>query len=144
MQRKRGGQPGNQNALKHGRRSKILKRARRQARQAAWEAEQERSRAWAAACPATDYGAIADALKRLRGGVNEDFRGALRTGRFPARAMSRKIKGGFQVVKGSAAPMGLAEKDFQGVSGTGAVRSFAFLQIDEFPSGSPVACGGLA
>ncbi|MGN6117756.1 MAG: hypothetical protein ACTHN2_19810 [Nitrobacter sp.] len=61
--RKRGGQIGNQNAVTHGRHSKATKEARRKAQ----EAEQERSRAWAAACPATDYDAITDALKRLRG-----------------------------------------------------------------------------
>jgi hypothetical protein len=61
-QRKRGAQPGNRNALKHGRHTK----ARRQQRQAEWEAEQVKHRAWMAKMPATDYGAICDALTKLK------------------------------------------------------------------------------
>jgi hypothetical protein len=58
----RGGQPNNTNAVTHGRHS----RATREARRKAWEAEQERSRAWAAACPQTDYAGIAEDLRRMR------------------------------------------------------------------------------
>lgn len=59
QKRKRGGQPGNKNAWKHGHFSKVMSTERR----AAWESERERSRAWAAKMPATDYAAICAAME---------------------------------------------------------------------------------
>ena len=56
--RKRGGQPGNQNAVTHGRHSA----PRRAERQAAAEERRRRSDEWAATVPRTDYGAICDAI----------------------------------------------------------------------------------
>ncbi|MDB5630427.1 MAG: hypothetical protein JWQ51_2767 [Tardiphaga sp.] len=61
-QRKRGAQPGNQNAVTHGRHS----RPSRERRQAEWEAQQAHHREWMATVPATDYGAICDALAKLK------------------------------------------------------------------------------
>jgi hypothetical protein len=56
--RKRGGQPGNENAMKHGRFS-VRKRAERRAIRQAGDAERERRHAeWMATIPKTDYGAI--------------------------------------------------------------------------------------
>jgi hypothetical protein len=73
--RKRGGQPGNknavgnQNAVNHGRYTAAA-RAAREARWAVWRAEwqerERRSALWIAAQPKTDYGRIIDELKRLR------------------------------------------------------------------------------
>ena len=65
-QRKRGAQPGNQNAVKHGRTRKAYRQQRRAEALARWEAEQERSRAWIAAMPATDYGAICDTIRKSK------------------------------------------------------------------------------
>lgn len=56
--RKRGGQPGNVNALKHGQRSKRFTAGRRARHQAETEERHARERAWADAAPKTDYGAI--------------------------------------------------------------------------------------
>jgi hypothetical protein len=58
--RKRGGQPGNANATKHGRHS----RAAKERRLAEAEARHRRSIEWASRCPQTDYGAIVDQLRR--------------------------------------------------------------------------------
>jgi hypothetical protein len=56
--RKRGGQPGNENAVTHGRHSR-----RRRAEREAEAAERRRREAeWAASVPPTDYGAICDAM----------------------------------------------------------------------------------
>ena len=59
MLRKKGGQPGNQNAVTHGRHSA----PRRAARRAAAEARAEQSRQWEAAIPKIDYGAICEAIR---------------------------------------------------------------------------------
>ncbi len=60
--RKRGGQPGNVNALKHGRRSKRFTSERRATHRAKIEQRHAREREWASAAPKTDYGAICDAI----------------------------------------------------------------------------------
>ncbi len=60
--RKRGGQPGNQNAVKHGRHSAPV----RAARLAAGEEQQRRSEEWMKTIPQTDYGAIVDDLRAAR------------------------------------------------------------------------------
>jgi uncharacterized protein YjcR len=60
--RKRGGQPGNQNAVKHGRFSAPV----RAARLAAWAEQQRRSDEWMKTMPQTDYGAIVDGLRVLK------------------------------------------------------------------------------
>ncbi len=57
--RKRGGQPGNGNAIKHGRFSALV----RAARVAVTEERAQQNRAWLMAMPKTDYGAICDAIK---------------------------------------------------------------------------------
>jgi hypothetical protein len=58
--RKKGGQPGNQNAVTHGRHSA----PRRAERRAAEEERQRKHGEWMATIPATDYGAIVDRLRR--------------------------------------------------------------------------------
>lgn len=65
--RTRGGQPGNFNALKHGRRSPRKRAQRRALVEARLREEQARSAAWAARMPKTDYGAICDAIRCRRG-----------------------------------------------------------------------------
>jgi len=60
--RKRGGQPGNGNAIKHGRFSASV----RAARLAAWEEQQRRSDEWMKRIPETDYAAIVDGLRVLK------------------------------------------------------------------------------
>jgi uncharacterized protein YjcR len=60
--RKRGGQPGNQNAVTHGRFSAPV----RAARQAAWKEQQRRSDEWIKTIPKTDYAAIVEGLRALR------------------------------------------------------------------------------
>jgi hypothetical protein len=56
--RKRGGQPGNENAVTHGRHSR-----RRRAEREAEAAEcQRKHQEWIATIPPTDYGAICDAM----------------------------------------------------------------------------------
>ena len=56
--RKRGGQPGNENAVTHGRHSR-----RRRAEREAESAERQREhQEWLATIPPTDYGAICDAI----------------------------------------------------------------------------------
>ena len=57
--RKRGGQPGNSNAVTHGRYSA----PRRAERKAAAEERERHSQEWQATIPQTDYGAICDAIK---------------------------------------------------------------------------------
>ena len=61
--RKRGGQPGNVNALKHGQRSKRFIGERRAAHLAETAERRARERAWADAAPKTDYGAICAAIQ---------------------------------------------------------------------------------
>jgi uncharacterized protein YjcR len=62
MPMKRGGQPGNTNAVKHGRFSK----ATREAHPQAVAAREARSREWMAAAPKVDYGRVLDELARLQ------------------------------------------------------------------------------
>lgn len=67
-ERKRGGQPGNANAMKHGRYS-VPKRAERRAISLARHQEEQRQHAtWMATMPATDYSAITDRLRALKDG----------------------------------------------------------------------------
>jgi hypothetical protein len=61
--RMRGGQPGNQNAVTHGRFSAPVRAARR----AAAEQRAEQGRRWMKTMPKTDYGAICDAIRRAAG-----------------------------------------------------------------------------
>ena len=68
LKRKRGGQPGNKNAVgnqaavKHGRYTAAAKAAR----WAAWEEAQHRAAEWVKSRPQTDYSAICDELIQLR------------------------------------------------------------------------------
>jgi hypothetical protein len=66
FKRKRGGQPGNTNRLKHGRRSKRLKEGRRAKWRAEWREQELKSLAWSASCPKTDYAAILEEIRRER------------------------------------------------------------------------------
>lgn len=61
--RKRGGQPGNVNALKHGQRSKRFIAERRAAHHVETEQRHTREREWADAAPKTDYSAICAAIR---------------------------------------------------------------------------------
>ena len=63
---KRGGQPGNQNAVRHGRNSASVRAARRAAALALYEENKRRSAEWVKLCPPTDYAAIVDRLRELR------------------------------------------------------------------------------
>jgi hypothetical protein len=65
-ERKRGGQPGNQNALKHGRHSAPVRAARLVAVLALNEESRRKSAEWIKTIPATDYRAICDGLRALR------------------------------------------------------------------------------
>ena len=56
--KKRGGQPGNENAVTHGRHS----RRQREERRVAWEQRMAREREWASKAPQTDYSAICRGL----------------------------------------------------------------------------------
>jgi hypothetical protein len=62
MLRRRGGQPGNQNAVTHGRFSEPVRAARR----VAAEQRRERHKEWVKSLPKTGYGAICDAIKAQR------------------------------------------------------------------------------
>ena len=62
MLRRRGGQPGNQNAVTHGRFSEPVRAARRVASEQRKKQHQE----WVKTLPKTDYGAICDAIKAHR------------------------------------------------------------------------------
>ena len=66
LERKRGGQPGNKNAIKHGRYSVPLRAARLAAVRAAWKEKQRLSDEWIKTVPKTDYAAIALAGKLAR------------------------------------------------------------------------------
>ena len=59
MLRRRGGQPGNQNAVTHGRYSAPVRAKRR----AVAEERAKQNRAWLKTMPKTDYGAILDTIK---------------------------------------------------------------------------------
>ena len=64
--RKRGGQPGNQNSVTHGRHSAPVRAARRAIALALYEESKRKSDEWVRLCPATDYSAIVDHLRELR------------------------------------------------------------------------------
>jgi hypothetical protein len=64
--RNRGGQPGNQNAVKHGRHSAPVRAARRAAVLALYEESKRKSDEWIRSRPPTDYGAIVDHLRELK------------------------------------------------------------------------------
>jgi hypothetical protein len=61
--RKRGGQPGNTNALKHGRRSKRFAAERRARHRAEIEERHAKEQAWANTATKIDYAAICDAIQ---------------------------------------------------------------------------------
>ena len=61
LKRKRGGQPGNQNAVTHGRYIVPVRAARLAA-----EEKQRRSAEWMRTIPQTDYSAIIDGLRVLK------------------------------------------------------------------------------
>ena len=63
---KRGGQPGNQNAVTHGRHSAPVRAARRAAVIALNEESQRKSDEWAQMCPSINYDAICDGLRELQ------------------------------------------------------------------------------
>lgn len=60
--RKPGGQPGNENALRHGRHSK----RQREQRRIEHDAEAERHRAWMRAAPKTNYRAICATMEATK------------------------------------------------------------------------------
>ena len=64
--RKRGGQPNNRNALRHGRYSVRLKAERWAAGQAERDEARRREMEWFASCPKVDYASRIDELIRLR------------------------------------------------------------------------------
>ena len=65
-ERKRGAQPGNKNAMKHGRFSVPLRAARLAAVRAAFKERQRLSDEWIKSAPKTDYAAIVEGLRALR------------------------------------------------------------------------------
>jgi hypothetical protein len=62
--RKPGAQPGNSNAIKHGRHSAPLRAARRAAVVAANEERRISSQRWAEQIPSTDYAAIVECIRK--------------------------------------------------------------------------------
>jgi len=72
--RKKGAQPGNFNALRHGRRSPRKRAERRAARDVALAEERRTAAQWMASIPETDYAAICDGIAsakaRRAGGLN--------------------------------------------------------------------------
>jgi len=81
MARKRGGQPGNQNAVTHGGHRASFRAARRTAVLALYEESRRKSGEWASLCPPTDYGAIVDRLRDLkRQNAAGDAASAMRVG----------------------------------------------------------------
>jgi hypothetical protein len=62
--RKPGGQPGNSNAVTHGRYSASVRAARRAAAAAAAEEQRATSQRWAELMPSTNYAAICEEIKR--------------------------------------------------------------------------------
>ena len=67
-ERKRGAQPGNKNAMKHGRLSVPLRAARLAAVRAAIKEQKRLSDEWFKTVPNTDYAAIVEGLRALRRG----------------------------------------------------------------------------
>ena len=65
-ERKRGAQPGNKNAMKHGRYSVPLRAARLASVRAAFKERQRLSDEWIKTVPKTDYAAIVEGLRALR------------------------------------------------------------------------------
>jgi hypothetical protein len=65
MFRKKGGQPGNQNAVTHGRFSGPVRAARR----VAADLRQKQHREWLKTIPKTDYGVICEAIRRAASGA---------------------------------------------------------------------------
>ena len=65
-ERKRGAQPGNKNAMKHGRYSVPHRAARLASVRAAIKEQQRRSDEWIETIPKTDYAAIVEGLRALR------------------------------------------------------------------------------
>lgn len=66
MPRRRGAQPGNQNALELGRYSVPLCAARLAANRTALKEREQRADEWIKTVPQTDYDAIVDGLRALR------------------------------------------------------------------------------
>ena len=64
--RKRGAQPGNKNAMKHGRYTVPLRAARLASVRDAFKDQQRRSDEWIKTIPKTDYAAIVEGLRALR------------------------------------------------------------------------------
>ena len=64
--RKRGAQPGNKNAMKHGRYSVPLRAAWLASVRASFKEQQRRSDEWIKTIPKTDYAAIIEGLRALR------------------------------------------------------------------------------
>jgi hypothetical protein len=67
--RKRGAQPGNSNALRHGKYSVPRRAERRAAREAAHAERALRHAEWLKTIPKTDYASIVEGLKRLKHGI---------------------------------------------------------------------------
>ena len=65
-ERKRGAQPGNKNAMKHGRYSVPLPAARLAPVRAAFKERKRLSDEWIKTIPKTDYAAIVEGLRALR------------------------------------------------------------------------------
>jgi hypothetical protein len=70
MARRKGGQPGNQNAVTHGRFSEPVRAVRR----AAAEERAKQHREWLKTIPATDYGAICEAIRRAASSASTNVR----------------------------------------------------------------------
>jgi hypothetical protein len=62
LERRRGEQPGNRNAVSHGRHTAAGRAARGAALEEQRAADRDRPAAWAATIPKTDYGRIIDEL----------------------------------------------------------------------------------
>jgi hypothetical protein len=61
---RRGGQPGNQNAVKHGRYREFARAERRAAMMARAEKQRIHDQVWAAQMPVTDYDVICEEIRR--------------------------------------------------------------------------------
>jgi len=64
--RTRGGQPGNQNAVTHGRNSAVVRAGRRAPTLALMEESKRKADEWTRSRPRIDYDAIVDGLRALR------------------------------------------------------------------------------
>jgi cob(I)alamin adenosyltransferase len=64
--RKKGAQPGNSNALRHGKYSVARRAERRAAREAEHAERALRHAEWLKTIPKTDYASIVEGLKRLK------------------------------------------------------------------------------